>query len=80
MLKLGCTFDPTQVGLFLWGKIPATYKNSGELADKLLYDARVFVTPGFIFGDKGNQYIRLSLCANAVSYTHLDVYKSKEQY
>lgn len=64
MLKLGCTFDPTQVGLFLWGKIPATYKNSGELADKLLYDARVFVTPGFIFGDKGNQYIRLSLCAN----------------
>ena len=64
MSKLDCEFDPKQVGLFLWGKIPTTYTNSGELADKLLYDAKVFITPGFIFGDKGNQYIRLSLCAN----------------
>lgn len=61
---LGCTFDEKQVGMFLWGKIPAQYKDSGELADKVLYDAKVFITPGFIFGDKGNQYIRLSLCAN----------------
>ena len=61
---LGCTFDEKQVGLFLWGKIPENYKDSGELADKVLYDAKVFITPGFIFGDKGNRYIRLSLCAN----------------
>lgn len=61
---LGCTFDEKQVGMFLWGKIPDSYKDSGELADKVLYDAKVFITPGFIFGDKGNRYIRLSLCAN----------------
>jgi aspartate/methionine/tyrosine aminotransferase len=61
---LGCTFDEKQVGMFLWGKIPTNYKDSGELADKVLYDANVFITPGFIFGDKGNRYIRLSLCAN----------------
>jgi len=61
---LGCTFDETQVGMFLWGKIPSTYADSGVLADKVLYEAKVFMTPGFIFGDKGNQYIRLSLCAN----------------
>ena len=64
MKTLGCTFDETQVGMFLWGKIPATYSDSGELADKVLYDAKVFITPGFIFGDKGNRYIRISLCAN----------------
>ena len=64
MKVLGCTFDEKQVGMFLWGKIPSTYKNSGELADKVLYDANVFITPGFIFGDKGNRYIRISLCAN----------------
>lgn len=64
MTVLGCTFDETQVGMFLWGKIPSTYADSGELADKVLYEAKVFITPGFIFGDKGNQYIRLSLCAN----------------
>ncbi len=61
---LDCTFDKSQVGMFLWGKIPDKYKDSGELADKVLYNAKVFITPGFIFGDKGNRYIRLSLCAN----------------
>jgi LL-diaminopimelate aminotransferase len=62
--SLDCTFDAKQVGMFLWGKIPTKYKDSGELADKVLYESKVFITPGFIFGDKGNRYIRLSLCAN----------------
>ena len=61
---LDCLFDESQIGMFLWGKIPDKYKDSGELADKVLYNAKVFITPGFIFGDKGNRYIRLSLCAN----------------
>ncbi|WP_165040357.1 pyridoxal phosphate-dependent aminotransferase [Dysgonomonas sp. ZJ709] len=64
MDALGCTFDKNQVGMFLWGKIPAQYKGSEELADKILYDAKVFLTPGFIFGDKGERYIRISLCCN----------------
>ena len=64
MKSLGCSFDPHQVGMFLWGKIPDQYKDSAELADKVLYDARVFMTPGFIFGNKGQRYVRLSLCAN----------------
>ena len=63
MQQMGCTFNPKQVGMFLWGKIPDQYKDAGELADKVLYSAHVFVTPGFIFGDKGNRYVRLSLCA-----------------
>jgi Aspartate/tyrosine/aromatic aminotransferase len=63
MRQMGCIFDPKQVGMFLWGKIPDQYKDAGELADKVLYNAHVFVTPGFIFGDKGNRYVRLSLCA-----------------
>lgn len=63
MQYLGCTFDPTQVGMFLWGKIPAEFKSSEELADKILYDCRVFLTPGFIFGSNGERYIRISLCA-----------------
>lgn len=64
MTTLGCSFDPKQVGMFLWGKIPDSFADSGELADKILYDAKVFITPGFIFGDKGKRYIRISLCAN----------------
>lgn len=62
MNVLDCTFDPKQSGMFLWGKIPAKYKGSEELADKLLYEANVFLTPGFIFGSNGERYIRISLC------------------
>lgn len=64
MLALGCTFDKNQVGMFLWGKIPSHYKGSEELADKILYEANVFLTPGFIFGSNGERYIRISLCCN----------------
>ena len=63
MTRLGCTFDPGQRGLFLWGRIPADEQSSESLADKVLYNARVFITPGFIFGSNGDRYIRISLCA-----------------
>ncbi len=62
MEALGCVFDPKQTGMFLWGKIPATYSGSAALADKMLYESNVFLTPGFIFGSNGNNYIRISLC------------------
>jgi LL-diaminopimelate aminotransferase len=62
MDALGCVYDIKQVGMFLWAKIPDRYKDSGELADEILYGKNVFITPGFIFGDKGNRYVRISLC------------------
>mgnify|MGYP001067209935 CR=1 FL=1 len=63
MSELGCSFDPTQNGLFLWGKLNDESITTEQLADKLLQEAHVFITPGFIFGSNGNRYIRLSLCA-----------------
>lgn len=63
MRALGCSFDERQRGLFLWGKIPDSVESVEAFADKVLYEARVFVTPGFIFGSNGERYIRISLCA-----------------
>ena len=63
MRALGCHFDPAQRGLFLWGRIPDQYEGSEQLADRILYEAGVFLTPGFIFGSNGNRYSRISLCA-----------------
>ncbi len=63
MCSLHCTFDAGQEGIFLWGRIPDDYTDAAELCDELLYKARVFVAPGFIFGSKGNRYIRISLCS-----------------
>ncbi|MGN0036462.1 MAG: pyridoxal phosphate-dependent aminotransferase [Bacteroidaceae bacterium] len=62
MQALGCTFDPAQVGMFLWGRIPDRYADVEELTEKVLHEARVFITPGFIFGSNGARYVRLSLC------------------
>ncbi len=63
METLGCSYDPSQVGMFLWGRIPDAYANVEELTEKVLHEARVFITPGFIFGSNGERYIRISLCA-----------------
>ena len=63
MTTLGCTFDPKQQGMFLWGRIPDSYEDVEELTEKVLHEARVFITPGFIFGSNGKRYIRISLCA-----------------
>ncbi len=63
MQALGCTYDERQVGMFLWGRIPSIYNNVEELTERVLHQARVFITPGFIFGTNGERYIRISLCA-----------------
>ncbi|MBQ6188042.1 MAG: aminotransferase class I/II-fold pyridoxal phosphate-dependent enzyme [Prevotella sp.] len=63
MTALGCTFDASQQGLFLWGKIPSHYVNCEDLTERVLHEARVFITPGFIFGSNGERYVRISLCA-----------------
>lgn len=61
MKKVGATVQPGQVGLFLWGKVEG---KGVEICDKVLYNAKVFITPGIIFGSNGENYIRISLCAN----------------
>ncbi|WP_439184946.1 pyridoxal phosphate-dependent aminotransferase [Carboxylicivirga taeanensis] len=61
---LACQYDLEQTGMFIWARIPDKYKDSGELADEILYGCDVFITPGFIFGNKGQRYIRISLCTN----------------
>ena len=69
MEALGASYDPDSAGLFLFGKLPADAptapdKTRGEvLSDRILYGAGVFITPGFIFGKNGEDYIRISLCA-----------------
>ena len=78
---LGCKYDKSQVGMFLWGKIPDSYANCEELTERVLHEARVFITPGFIFGSKGDRYVRISLCANeSVFETALDRVKTEMKF
>ena len=59
---LGATYDSHAAGLFVWGRLHGDLTPE-QLSDKLLYQAGVFITPGFIFGKNGEKYIRISLCA-----------------
>ena len=60
---LGAKYDPGSRGMFLWGKIGSEWGNGEKLSDDILQKARVFITPGYIFGSNGDRYIRISLCA-----------------
>lgn len=63
MEAMGCSYDPAQTGMFLWGRIPDHYADAEALTERVLHETRVFITPGFIFGSNGRRYVRLSLCA-----------------
>jgi aspartate/methionine/tyrosine aminotransferase len=60
---LGCTYDKEATGLFVWAKLPTGLK-SEEFIDSVLKNNHIFITPGTIFGSKGEGYIRFSLCAS----------------
>ncbi|MDY2778693.1 MAG: aminotransferase class I/II-fold pyridoxal phosphate-dependent enzyme [Alloprevotella sp.] len=63
MEAMGCHYDADQVGMFLWGRIPDDLPSAESLTERVLHEARVFITPGFIFGSNGERYVRISLCA-----------------
>ena len=59
---LNCDFATKQAGMFVWAAVPAECKDGYELSDKVLYGSNVFITPGGIFGNGGEKYVRVSLC------------------
>jgi hypothetical protein len=61
---LGCRYSKDQVGLFVWGRLPDKIPDCEAFVDKLLKNAHLFITPGFIFGKQGERYVRISLCSN----------------
>ena len=60
--QLDCVYKKDQTGLFVWAKAPDHIENVESFVDDILYNARVFVAPGFIFGSNGERFIRISLC------------------
>jgi aspartate/methionine/tyrosine aminotransferase len=60
---LKCRYNKSQVGLFVWGRIPEDIPDCESYIEDILMNTFVFITPGFIFGKNGERYIRISLCA-----------------
>jgi aspartate/methionine/tyrosine aminotransferase len=61
---LNCRYNTQQVGLFVWGRISDDIVNCEAYVEEILNKTHVFITPGFIFGEQGERYVRISLCAN----------------
>jgi aspartate/methionine/tyrosine aminotransferase len=80
---LQCTYSKKQSGLFVWAKAPDHVTNVELWNDGILYGTRVFITPGFIFGDAGARYIRISLCATEEklreAYDRIEEFVGKEK-
>ena len=66
--SLNCKFSKEQAGLFVWARIGRGFKDCYDCSDHVLYNSNVFITPGGIFGDSGNKYIRVSLCATVEKF------------
>ncbi len=67
--SLGCTYADKQSGLFVWAKAPDNISDVENWIDEILYGTKVFLTPGFIFGEAGRRYIRISLCSSVEKLT-----------
>ena len=74
---LKCSYSKEQAGMFIWAKVPDNYQTGFELSDEVLYKARVFITPGGIFGSAGDGFIRVSLCS-PIDKFELSIKKIKE--
>ena len=59
---LRCSYAAKQSGLFVWAKAPDELADVEKWIDEILYGTKVFITPGFIFGEAGRRFIRISLC------------------
>jgi len=59
--RLKLKYDRSSSGMFVWARLPEGRK-AEEFCDTILYEHDVFVTPGTVFGEQGEGYIRFSLC------------------
>jgi aspartate/methionine/tyrosine aminotransferase len=63
-----CTYSDEQAGMFVWAKVNPKWENGFMLSDDVLHKAKVFITPGGIFGSEGEHFIRISLCSPEVRF------------
>lgn len=64
MDELGAEYEEDNAGLFVWAKVKENSQTVEAFCDDILYAAKVFITPGHIFGKNGEGYIRISLCSS----------------
>lgn len=62
LVAMGWPAQPPKASLYVWCAVPAGW-TSAAFAERLLLQAKVSLTPGIVFGPKGEGYVRISLTA-----------------
>lgn len=62
MKVLGCSFDPNQVGMFLWGRIPESYNDVEELTEKFARSTCVHYSGLYLRQQRQTLYPYFPLC------------------
>lgn len=62
---LGCGEVESRPGLFVWAKAPDAVGDVEAWLDEILHATKVFLVPGFVFGEAGRRHVRVSLCRPA---------------
>jgi alanine-synthesizing transaminase len=63
---IGWQVEKPKATMFVWARIPETYRGMGslEFSKLLLKEAKVAVSPGVGFGEYGDEYVRFGLIEN----------------
>lgn len=61
---MGCTYEKHKSGLFVWAKLPSSNQSAEVFIEKILIKKNIFISPGTVFGSRGEGYIRFSLCVS----------------
>jgi LL-diaminopimelate aminotransferase len=59
--RAGFDLTPPPAAIYVWARLPQQYTDSTEYCDRLLENTGVSVTPGIVYGQYGEGYIRISL-------------------
>jgi len=61
LLKLGFHLEIPKASIYVWAHIPEKWQDSIEFCRLLLDEAGVSITPGVVYGNSGEGFIRISL-------------------
>ena len=59
--EAGFEVDTPKAAIYVWAKLPAGYTDSLSYCDKMLVEIGVSTTPGIVYGQYGEGYLRISL-------------------
>jgi len=63
--SVGFQAETPPAAIYIWARLPEGFEDSMYFCNRLLEEAGLSITPGVIYGEHGEGFVRLSLCTAA---------------